>query len=108
MSLEDFQLIDNEPIDNSIVKRDYTKVYHHQGANQNDSNQNVEFIFGEKNTYHQIGNGYFEFDITVRSVAGNFTNASAIRLVKNAFAYCFKKAALATTAKSNTLNTLAK
>ena len=27
MSLEDFQLLDNEPIDNSIVKRDYTKVY---------------------------------------------------------------------------------
>ena len=26
MSLEDFQLVDNEPIDNSIVKRDYTKV----------------------------------------------------------------------------------
>ena len=31
MSLEDFQFIDNEPIDNSIVKRDSTKVYHQQG-----------------------------------------------------------------------------
>ena len=47
MSLEDFQLIDNCQIDNSIVKRDYTKVYHHQGANLNNSNQNVEFIIGK-------------------------------------------------------------
>ena len=52
MNLEDFQLIDNEPIDNSIMKRDFTKVYHHQGANLRDSNQSVEFIFGEDNNYH--------------------------------------------------------
>ena len=49
MSLEVFQLTDDEPIENSIVKRDYTKFYHQQGANINDSNQNVEFIFGENN-----------------------------------------------------------
>ena len=97
MRLEDFQLIDNEPIDNSIVKRDYTKIYHQQGANLNDSNQNVEFLFGENNNYHQIGNAYLEFDITVRNTAGNFTNASVIRLVNNAFAYCFKEATLNTT-----------
>ena len=97
MSLQDFELIDNDPIDNSIVKRDYTKVYHQQGANLNDSNQNVEFIFGENNNYHQIGNAYLEFDITVRSTAGNFTNASVIRLVNNAFAFCFKEASLTTT-----------
>ena len=97
MSLEDFQMIDNDPIDNSIVKRDYTKVYHQQGANLNDSNQNVEFIFGENNNYHQIGNAYLEFDITVRNTAGNFTNASVIRLVNNAFAFCFKEASITTT-----------
>ena len=97
MSLEDFQMIDNDPIDNSIVKRDYTKVYHQQGANLNDSNQNVEFIFGENNNYHQIGNAYLEFDITVRSTAGDFTNASVIRLVNNAFAFCFKEASINTT-----------
>ena len=44
MSLEDFQIIDNNTIDNSIVKRDYTKVYNQSGANLNDSNHNVEFI----------------------------------------------------------------
>ena len=97
MSLEDFQLIDNYQIDNSIVKRDFTKVYHQSGANLNDVNQNVEFIFGENNNYHQIGNAYIEFDITVRNTAGNFTNASVIRLVNNAFAYCFNEASLTTT-----------
>ena len=97
MSLEVFQLLDYEPIDNSIIKRDYTKLCHQQGANLNDSNQNVEFILGENNNYHQTGNAYLEFDITVRNTAGNFTNASAIRLVKNAFAYCFNEATLATT-----------
>ena len=97
MSLNDFELVDNEPIDNSIVKRDYTKVYHQSGANLNDVNQNVEFIFGENNNYHQTGYGYLEFDITVRNTAGNFTNASVIRLVNNAFAYCFTQATLSST-----------
>ena len=27
MSLEDFQLLDNEPLDNSIIKKDFTKIY---------------------------------------------------------------------------------
>ena len=102
MSLEDFQLIDNEPIDVSIVKRDYTKVYHQQGANLNDSNQNVDFIFGENNNYHQIGNGYLEFDIIIRKAVEipnnlNFINTDQIRLIKNAFAYCFPQATLSTT-----------
>ena len=97
MSLQDFQLIDDIQIDDSIVKRDYTKVYHQSGANLNDQNQNVEFIFGENNNYYQIGNSYLEFDITVRNTAGNFTDASAIRLINNAFAYCFTQATLSTT-----------
>ena len=97
MSLEDFQLIDDIQIDDSIVKRDYTKVYHQSGANLNESNQNVEFIFGENNNYYQIGNSYLEFDITIRNTAGNFTDASAIRLINNAFAYCFNQATLSTT-----------
>ena len=102
MSLEDFQLLDNEPIDNSIVKSDYTKVYHQSGANLNDSNQNVEFIFGENNNYHQIGNSYLEFDITIRKVVAapadpNFVNGDQIRLINNAFAYCFSQATLSTT-----------
>ena len=102
MSLEDFKLIDNEPIDNSIVKRDYTKVYHHQGASLNDSNQSVEFIFGENNNYYQIGNTYLEFDITIRKVVvapadPNLANVDQIRLINNALAYCFTQATLCTT-----------
>ena len=68
------------------------KIYHQQGANLNDPDQNVEFIFGENNNYHQIGNSYLEFDITVRNTAGNFIDdGSNIRLINNAFAYCFKE-----------------
>ena len=74
MSLEDFQLIDHEPIDNGIIKREYTKVYHQQGANLNDSNQNVEFIFGENNNYYQIGNAYLEFDISNKKVVEILNN----------------------------------
>ena len=97
MSLEDFQFIDNEPIDNSITKRDFQKVYHQEVANSIDSNQNADFMFVGNNNYHQIGNAYLEFDITVRNPAANFTDASAIRLVYNAFAFCFKQSTLATT-----------
>ena len=102
MSLEDFQLLDNEPFDNSIIKRDFLKIYHQQGAQLNQSDQNVEFIFGENNNYHQVGNSYLEFDITVRREDNaNFTNNSAIRLTNNAFAYCFKEARLSITSGSD-------
>ena len=80
-----------------MYNRDYAKIYHQQGANLNDSNQNVDFIFGENNNYHQIENEFLEFDITVRDTAGNFTNATVIRLVNDDFAYRFKQVTLATT-----------
>ena len=47
MSLEDFQLLDNEPFDNSIIKKDFTKFYHQQGAHINHSDRNIQFLFGE-------------------------------------------------------------
>ena len=97
MSLEDFQLLDNEPLDNSIIKRDFTKIYHRQGDQLNQSDQNIEFIFGENNNYHQIGNAYLEFNITVRkNDTTNFHNDDPIRLVNNGFPYCFKEARLST------------
>ena len=40
MNLEDFQLLDNEPFDKSIVKSDHLKIYHQQGARSNDPDQN--------------------------------------------------------------------
>ena len=97
MSLEYFQLLDNEPLDNSIIKRDFTKIYHRQGDQLNQSDQNIEFIFGENNNYHQIGNAYLEFNITVRkNDTTNFHNDDPIRLVNNGFAFCFKEARLST------------
>ena len=98
MSLEDFQFFDNEPFNISIVKRDYIKVYHQQGAQLNQSDQNAEFIFAENKNYHQIGNAYLEFDITVRKNDGtNFHYDDPIRLVNIDFAFCFEEARLSTT-----------
>ena len=92
------------PFGKSIIKRDFLKIYHQQGALLNDPNQNVEFIFGEFNHYHQVGYSHLGFDITVRKADGknfNFTNDPAenevIRLVNNTFAYCSTEATLATT-----------
>ena len=102
MSLEDFQLLDNEPLDNSIIKRDFTKIYHRQGDQLNQSDQNIEFIFGENNNYNQIGNGYLEFNITVRKNDDtNFHFDDPVRLVNNGFAFCFKEARLSTTIGSD-------
>ena len=102
MSLEDIQLLDNEPLDNSIIKRDFTKIYHRQGDQLNPSDQNIEFIFGENNNYHQIGNAYLEFNITVRkNDTTNFHNDDPVRLVKNGFAFCFKEARLSTSLGSD-------
>ena len=68
----------------------------------NTPNQNIDFIFGENNNYHQIGNGYLEFDITLRKAGGNFENdnSDVIRLVNNALAFCFREATLRTTGGS--------
>ena len=64
MTVLDFELIDDETIDNSIERRHFMKTYQPQGAQFNNSDQNVEFIFGEKNSYRQVGNGYLDFDLT--------------------------------------------
>ena len=102
MSLEDFQLLDNEPLDNSIIKRDFTKFYHQQGAQLNQSYQNIEFIFGENDNYHQIGNGYTEFNITVRTIyTTNFHIEDPIRLVNNGYAFRFKEARVTTSIGSD-------
>ena len=102
MSLEDFQLLGNEPFDNSIVKSDFLKVYHKPGAQLNQSDQYIGFLFGEINNYHQIGNGYSVFDITVRkSDSTNFHHDHPIRLVNNAFAFSFREARLSTTLGSD-------
>ena len=92
MSLEDFQLLDEESFDNSIVKRDYLRVYHQQDANLKDSDQHVEFIFGENNNYHQIGFAYLEQNIRVQNHAAAFDDNSRIKLTINGLAYVFHEA----------------
>ena len=102
MSLEHSQLIDNEPLDNSNIKRDFTKIYHRQGDQLNHSDQNIEFISGENNNYHQIGNAYLEFNITVRKNDDtNFHHEDPVRLVNIGYAFCFKEARLSTTIGSD-------
>ena len=102
MSLEYFQLIDNEPIDNSIIIRDFTKIYLRQGDQLNQSDQNIDFIFGENNKYHQIGNANSEFSFTGRKNDDTkFHNEDPVRLVNNGFAFCFKEARLSTTLGSD-------
>ena len=84
------------------MNRDFIKVYHQHGAQLNQSNQNIEFFFGENNNYHQIGNGYLEFVITARkSDTTNFHIEDPMRLVNNGYAFCFKEARLSTTSGSD-------
>ena len=65
MVAEDFQVIIEEKIDNSIIERDY-KLYHQSGAKVDDGNSNIKFFFGENLNYIQVGIGYLEFDIRIR------------------------------------------
>ena len=65
------------------------------------SDQNIEFIVRENNNYHQIGNAYLQNETTVETDEANQADpililVDTIRLVKVAFAYCFKKAKLST------------
>ena len=42
------------------------KIYHRQGAKLIDSNQGGEFSYRQDNISHQLGNGYPQFDVTLR------------------------------------------
>ena len=97
MNFEDFQLLDNEPLDKSIIKKDFAKKYHRQGDQINYSDQNIEFIFGENSNYHQIGNAFLNFNFTVwKKDTTHFHNDDPICLINNDFAFCFRKARLTT------------
>ena len=99
MSAEDFQLVDDSKIDDSILKRDFMKIYHQHGAEVNNENQNIKFYFGENPNYIQIGNSFLEIDIEVRKAdRTNFAVADDIRLVNNGLAYIFQEGRLSTSA----------
>ena len=97
MSAEDFQLIDNSKSDESNIKRDFIKLYHHHGAEVNNDNQNIKIYLGENLNYKQIGNGNLEVDIELKKVDNTiFTNVDQIRLVNNGLAYMFQESQLST------------
>ena len=82
------------------------KVYHQQAAKLNDSYQKIEFVFDENNNYHQIGHAYVQYEITIENDVANAADripvdADVIKLITNAFAYCFKEARLSTTGSSD-------
>ena len=104
MSAEDFQLRDDSKIDDSIIKRDFIKIYHQSGANVDAENSQLKFYFGENHNFIQVGNGYLEFDIRIRRANGNAfaiglaPGGDIIRLVNNAFAYKIHDARISTSA----------
>ena len=66
------------------------------------SDQNFQFVSGEKNNYHQNDNNYLQYEMTVVKNVANavdriLIDGDAIRQVKNDFAYCFKETRLVTT-----------
>ena len=85
-----------------LSKKEFLKVNHQEGAQLNQTDQNMEFFFGENNNFHQIGNAYLESDITVRkNDTTTFHYDDPIRLVNNAFEFCFEEARLSTTIGSD-------
>ena len=91
------QLLGNGLIHNSRIKREFLKVYNQQVAQLNQSDRNIEIIFGENNDYHQLGKSYPDFDITVRKNDNtSFHYDDPVRLLNDGFAYCFKEARLST------------
>ena len=77
-------MIDNETVDNSIIQRDFVNSYHQPGANLNNPDRNIEFVFGENNNDHQIGIAYFLNDKTVRKAVtipqnSNFLDTNEIK-----------------------------
>ena len=77
-------------------------MYHRQGDQLKQSDQNIEFVFSENNKYHQIGNAYLEFNNTVRkNDVTNFHHHDPVQLVNNEFAFSFKEARFSTTLGSD-------
>ena len=100
-------MIDDSKIDDSIIKRDFIKIYHQPGANVDAENSQIKFYFGENHNFIQVGNGYLEFDIRIRTAAGRDFSIAAnpdppgidiIRLVNNVFAYVIHDARISSAA----------
>ena len=96
-------MTEDSKIDDSIIKRDFIKIYHQHGAEVNNENQNIKFYFGENLNYIQIGNSYLEIDIELEKLTELiFANADQIRLINNGLAYTFQEGRISTSAGTET------
>ena len=66
MSLELFQKIDEETIGILNVKRDFIRIHHQQETQLKHTDQNIDFISGQINNDHQIGNAYIQYGIAAQ------------------------------------------
>ena len=89
MSAEEFQLIDETVFDNSILKRDFSKIYHEHGVYLIDYGESINLFFGVSSKFYPIGNSYLQFELTLEKDGGQFEddNTDMIRLVKIASAH---------------------
>ena len=101
MSFEKYDLIGNDSIDKSIIKRSFLKVCHQQGATLDDADQKIGFIYRENNICHQSGITYVQYDITIRKDDITSFNEEAIKMKNNAFAYTSEEARLVSTGVSD-------
>ena len=70
MSADDFQLFDELVFDNSILKRDFSRLSQQPGANLYDFDNIIDSFFEETNNYYEIGNAYLHFGLTLKMNLG--------------------------------------
>ena len=61
--------MDNETNDASIKKRDFVKLFLHQGALLHTTDHIIQFFFAENNNYHQVRIAYLKYEIIKRKMA---------------------------------------
>ena len=82
------------------------KVYHQIARNLNDSDQNIEFLFGENYNFHQIENAHLKNGMKKGKDVANaadivLKDGVVVILGKFSFAYCLRKCRLLTTRGSD-------
>ena len=107
-NLENSELIDNETYAKSFMKKDFIGIFHQQGANLDNLDQNIEFICGGNNRTHQIGIAYLQFhmkvlkaDVKKFRITNDIVTNAVIRLVSSDFACSLKETQMETTEGSD-------
>ena len=60
MKAENCQKKDETVFHISVLKTNFSKLYHQQGVNLNDPGKKKDFILGKHSNYYQIGNAYLK------------------------------------------------